>query len=355
MRAFAALAVTSLAAVTLLLGPDATLGLDMPTAGTGSVTQVTQQVTSTVQQTAQPVVTNVQTTVETTVQPTQQVATQVQQTAAPVAAAPQASTASPPVKRVVTAKPVRTIAAKPKSASSPTHAAVSSGPAAADALTTVTRTATRTRAAIRSTASPSHRTHSSGDRKPARQADSSCTSSSLLSTLGGLLGPLSQSTLGSLLCNATLLLAGAQPSLASNESTAGPRLGGVLAVIASSVPARLRVLAYAKSAAKSPFPLIGNTPDGRGHANAPAASVGPGTLAPAASVVAFGAASGAAAHATGDQVARTSDGSGHGGLFGSSVTGTEAIFALLVADWALLVAVVMWKLARRRRRLAFGF
>lgn len=40
----------------------------------------------------------------------------------------------------------------------------------------------------------------------------------------------------------------------------------------------------------------------------------------------------------------------HGGLFGTPVTGTEAVFALLMADWALLVAVVMW---RYRRRLLF--
>ena len=40
----------------------------------------------------------------------------------------------------------------------------------------------------------------------------------------------------------------------------------------------------------------------------------------------------------------------HGGLFGSPVTGTEAVFALLIADWALLVAALMW---RYRRRLLF--
>jgi hypothetical protein len=37
-----------------------------------------------------------------------------------------------------------------------------------------------------------------------------------------------------------------------------------------------------------------------------------------------------------------------GGLFHTSITGTELVFALLVLDWAFLVAVLMWRMARRR-------
>ena len=56
-----------------------------------------------------------------------------------------------------------------------------------------------------------------------------------------------------------------------------------------------------------------------------------------------------ATHAT---AASTSVGTHKNGLFGSPVTGTEALFALLAADWALLVAVLTWHFSRRWLRRA---
>ena len=349
VRRIAALAVTSLAAITLLIGPDATLGLDVPTAGgvVSGTTQVTQNVSSTVDGTTQQVVTTVETTAQPVVQTTQQATTQVQQTVAPAAAAPKAS--APAATPVRTEAPKRTTVTKQVAVRAPALATAGGASQAGRSVSTAATTVTKVAAAPVRTA---RRDHSA--RQPGRPATGSpaastdCDAGTLLGSITPLLTALRQESLLAVACDAANLIAsGSGPSAASLPTgTSGGPIGTLAAL-----PARLKLLGmlvsrraagvgvHGVSAAADP---MNRTASRAARTRSSAASGSPiATVGENASFASTAAA--AAAHAAEQGSSR------HGGLFGSSVTGTEAVFALLAADWALLVGIVMWKLARRRR------
>jgi len=362
-----------LAAAALFAGPAATWALDV-TGAAGSAGSATTQVTGavqgaveTTQQTVATTVTTVestaQTTVQTTTQAAQPVVNQVQASAPAAPAAP--STPAPKPAAQPTSRP----SAATKNVSRHTAGAV-------QAIRTPAETAARS---LRESAAAPERAPSrrSLEVSPVRQSSSAsaptspatspvapqCDTGGLVQLLGPLLAV--APPVGALLtavCDA------------GNGLLAPPQAGtGREAVLPLASPAGA-LAALAAGAVRAYTRGAGSVERRRGSDRYPARAPGGGgdPLAGAASstrppttgrnVPAFGRGSFAAAlaavhnrHSAPAPLPAPAGRHSHAGLFGTSITGTELVFAILVLDWAILVALVMWRVSRRRPVLRWAF
>lgn len=335
----------SVAAAVLLAGPASTWALDVAgTAGpvdstTTQVVSTTQQVTTTTDQTASSTVS----TVEPTTQSTVQSAVQTTQTAvsAPEPTAPAASAPAAPSRTSSRSTPTR-VAGTPvaKVAVPTTTAGVVRSTASGVAATGVRWAATHLSAAVRT--SPARRRVSArgiatrsvgqlslpvcGNALPAEPVDISALVTLLCSATEVLNPPATRSDvqlpLGQMLTALQASVAGARAHGASLHGARQARLAHRAGPTdATARSARTQVAGIARAALAHPgVPTVPFVP--RGYAVAP--------------------------HALGGSAAGPAEG-GHQGLFGTSITGTEVVFALLALDWAILMALVVRRASRRWR------
>jgi hypothetical protein len=369
-RAQLAAITAGLAAAALLAGPAATWALDV-TGVTGSAGSATTQVTGaaqgavdTTQQTVATTVTNVestaQTTVQTTTQATQPVVNQVQASAPAAPAAPAPKPATQPTSRPATG--TKSVARHTAGAA---HAVRSTaGTSAARSLRPSVAAPARTPA--RHLVRLSAARHSSSASTPTPQAASpvapQCDSGGLVQVLNPLLAV--APPVGALLtavCDAGNSLLGPAQTGPGREAVlpfASP--AQALAALAAGVArANARGAGLVRRRGPDPYPVRAS-----GAADPLGGTASQTRLATTAgNAVAFGRGGSfvspvpaiAGSRAAGaDPSAPRGAGHNNKGLFGTSISGTEVVFAILVLDWAIVVALVMWRVARRRPVLRYA-
>jgi hypothetical protein len=366
-----AVVTTGLAAAALLSGPAATWALDATgvTGSTGTttsqVTNTTQPVVSSTQQTAATTVTTVENAAQTTVQTTQQAAApvvdQVQSSAPAVTSAP--AQPSAPAARPVVRKNTSVATSAPAQHASP----VTAGGGRSQQTTAVTRSVASAGSVARTsrqrlTTTVAAATHTKRSTRSSDATAQSVTpradkcSTGVLQILSPLLSV--APTLGTLVttvCDAGSLLSPPAEPGGGRESLGLPLDAiEVLGAFASGGDP-LHARASATGIGTHRLARVPLMRDGRGGglggasgdgANAPADGARGGYATNSSLRGAGWAQPGTTAGSAPN--AGASAGHGHHGLFGTSITGTEIVFALLVLDWALLVAAFMWRVARRR-------
>jgi hypothetical protein len=360
VRAQLAVITTSLAAAALLAGPAATWALDVTgvtgsSGATSQVTQTAQSVVTSTEQTAATTVTDVATTTETAVQQAvAPVTNQVQSAAGAVTTAPAhtAPAGTPPIRKKPSAgthaaapvgNPARQTGAAPRALATVGRSAHVRGPGRGAASP---RVASGQHRLARPLGSTSPTTDATGAGGPAP----SCGGSGVLNLLNPILA--AAPNLGGLVtvaCDAaaTLDLAPLTPTDESTQQVTTPAgllhtFAAVLAATAGRAHARAAVTGHSASPTVGPRGAIAAAalhPSGVGapHGAAGNDSVRYASLPHADAVT-----------TAGTHPALTPTGHSGGGLFHTSITGTELVFALLVLDWAFVVAVVMWRIGRRR-------
>ena len=344
-----------LAATALLAGPALTWGLDTTgiTSATAPVTSTVQTVTDTVDQTTTTAVSTVDNTVQTTTAPVvQAVAPVVQQVASTVAPAPAAPTSTSAPAKTQRSSSTRSVSA-PTTAVRHVAAAVQTAAAAvqtAPATSSAVQAATSTTAAVHTVRSvqrtvraalPSSSTDSASPRAAVLPCDQLTALVPLGSTVQGLV---------TLLCETTNL---ALPARMGTTTDASPGPIATLVDLLGTTTAKLGSLhARAASTSRSPLLAVSHRAADRGS-SLPGGQLGNGTHTAAAAGSATGSGPAASSlampphHAAGSHPSAAQPQHPSGGLFGTHITGTDAVSLVLIACLVELAALLMWAAARR--------